>query len=337
MENHDMIVIGSSAGGVTALKELLHSFPKDSPASFFVVQHLSPDSESYLASILNNVTEIPVVVPKDSEPIRQGHIYLAPPDHHMIVEQDRILVRKGPKENRFRPSIDVTMRSLAYAYDGRVTGIVLTGRLSDGTSGLWTVKEMGGTVIVQSPSDALYPDMPGNALRAVEVDYVLPLAEIGPLVNSLIGRPLASKKKTGHPDRKRLKVEIGIAAQENAFEQGITTMGEKTNLTCPECGGALVGIREGETIRYRCHTGHGYSTESLWSGIAEGIETRMWQAVRSMEEAVIFLEQAATERGHIGNEADSEKFYQQAARMRERSKKLLDLIYESSQTPGGHN
>jgi two-component system chemotaxis response regulator CheB len=332
-----MIVIGSSAGGVTALKELLQTFPKDIPATVFVVQHLSPDSESFLGSILNKVTKIPVVVPADMEPVRQGHIYLARPDHHMVIEDGHILVRKGPKENRFRPSIDVTMRSLAYAYDGRVTGIVLTGRLSDGTSGLWTVKEMGGTVIVQNPADALYPDMPGNVLKAVQVDYVLPLTEIGPLVNTLIGRPVTAKTKPNQPVKHRIKVEIDIAAQENAFEKGIIHMGEKTSLTCPECGGTLTGIREGSVTRYRCHTGHGFSADSLWSGITEGIEAHMWQAVRSMEEAVIFLEQAATESSHNGHEAESEGFYRRAGQIREQSKKLLDMIYESNRTDGSNS
>jgi two-component system chemotaxis response regulator CheB len=227
MQKHDMIVIGSSAGGVTALKELLCAFPKGTEASFFVIQHLAPDSKSYLAPILDKVTELPVTVPADMEPVRSGHIYVAPPDHHIVVEKGHMLVRKGPKENRFRPSIDVTMRSLAYAYEGRVIGIVLTGRLSDGTSGLWTIKEMGGTVIVQDPEEALFPSMPDSVLKAVQVDHVLPLREIGPMVNTLIGRPVAAQVNTDKPALERMKVEIDIAAQQNALEKGIMHMGEK--------------------------------------------------------------------------------------------------------------
>jgi two-component system, chemotaxis family, protein-glutamate methylesterase/glutaminase len=330
MQGHDMIVIGSSAGGVAALKELLQTFPKDTAASFFIVQHLAPDAKSILASILGKATEIPVIVPKDLEPVKIGHIYLAPPDHHMVIKDDRILVRRGPKENRFRPSIDVTMRSLAYAYDGRVTGIILTGRLGDGSSGLWTIKEMGGTGIVQDPADALFPDMPDNALKAVQADHILPLKEIGPMVKKHIGRPVTSR--TGHnpPVHRRMEAEIDIAAQENAFEKGVVNMGEKTSLTCPECGGALTGIREGITFRYRCHTGHAFSADALWAGVIEGTETHLWQAMRSMEEAIILLEQAATESSHSGNQPDSDRFQKRAEHLRLRSRRLLDLIYENN-------
>ncbi len=271
------------------------------------------------------------------EPVRVGHIYLAPPDHHMVVKEDHILVRRGPKENRFRPSIDVTMRSLAYAYDGRVTGIVLTGRLGDGSSGLWTIKEMGGTVIIQDPADALFRDMPDNALKAVQADHVLPLKDIGPLLKNHIGRPLAPRIDTNRPAQQRMKAEIDIAAQENAFEKGIINMGEKTSLTCPECGGALTGIREGTSFRYRCHTGHGFSTDALWAGITEGTEAHLWQALRSMEEAVILLEQAATESSHSGNQSESERFHKQAEQLRRRSRKLLDLIYENNPPNTGKN
>jgi two-component system, chemotaxis family, protein-glutamate methylesterase/glutaminase len=334
MQGHDMVVIGSSAGGVAALKELLQIFPRDTPASFFIVQHLSPDTKSVLASILARVTDIPVIVPKDLEPIRNGHIYLAPPDHHMIIEDNRILIRRGPKENRFRPSIDVTMRSLAYAHDGRVTGIILTGRLGDGSSGLWTIKEMGGTVIVQDPADALFPDMPGNALKAVQADHILPLKEIGPLVLSRVGRAVSSRTGADQPVRKRIEAEIDIAAEEHAFEKGVTDMGEKTSLTCPECGGALTGIREGPALRYRCHTGHAFSADALWSGITEGAETHLWQALRSMEEAIILLEQTATESHRSGNQSDSDRFHKQADQLRLRSRRLLDLIYEHKAEEG---
>lgn len=219
------------------------------------------------------------------------------------------------------------MRSVAY--DERVTGIILTGRLGDGSSGLWMIKEMGGTAIVQDPADTLFPDMPDNALKAVKADHILPLKEIGPMVNKHIGRHFTSRTGGNPPGKRRLKAEIDIAAQESAFEKGLIEMGDKTSLTCPECGGALSGIAEGATFRYRCHTGHAFSADALWAGVMQGTETHLWQALRSMEEAIILLEQAATESHNSGNQPDSDRFHIGAERLRLRSRKLLDLIYEN--------
>jgi two-component system chemotaxis response regulator CheB len=328
MEKRDIIVIGSSAGGVDALKKVVGSFPPDLNASVFVVQHLSADTPSYLAQILSHAGPLPAFQPSDGEPIEYGQIYVAPPDHHMIVKGKSILVRKSPKENRFRPSIDAAMRSVAYQYGSRAIGVVLTGRLNDGTSGLWSIKEMGGTTIVQSPHDAMFADMPSSVLDSMEVDHIIPLAEIGPLIVSLIGQPVVKQADVDAPVKEKLKLEVGIASEENAFEKGITEMGEKTNLTCPECGGALVSLKEGNLLRYRCHTGHAYSSESLWLAINEAIEAKLWQALRSLEEGIIFLEQSATHSQRCGDEKQSTDFYDKAGQLKSRSKKLLGFIYE---------
>lgn len=329
MDHHDIVVIGSSAGGVNALRALLASLPRDLNASIFVVQHVSADSESFLPSILSAAGEIPASHPVDGEQIQRGRIYVARPDHHLIVYEDTLLVKKGPKENRFRPSIDVTMRSAAYEFGPRVIGIVLTGRLNDGTSGLWAIHEMGGITIVQNPEDALYPDMPSNVLRHMEVDFQVPLAEIAALLVKLVNEPVAPAEDVQNkPDAERLKVEIEIAAEKNALEMGITNMGEPTNLTCPECGGTLVSLQEGKLVRYRCHTGHAYSSDSLWQGISESIETNLWQALRSVEEGIIFFEQSATRCQTTGNEDDATRFMQDASELRKKAKMLLEFIYQ---------
>jgi two-component system chemotaxis response regulator CheB len=330
MENSNIIVIGSSAGGISALKELVSSFPKDFSAAIFVVQHLPPDTESRLPGILTSAGKLSALHPKDGEEIKPGQIYVSPPDHHMIVKGQSVLVRKSPKENRFRPSIDATMRSIAYQYGPRAIGVVLTGKLDDGTSGLWSIKEMGGITIVQSPDDALFADMPNSVLQYVDVDHIIPLTKMGELIVRLASRPTEKITKVEPSFERRLELEVGIAAEENALEKGITEMGEKTNLTCPECGGALVSLKEGSLLRYRCHTGHGYSSESLWLCINEIIEAKLWQAVRSVEEGIIFLEQSATHSQHDGNEGRSVEFYEKAAQLKARSKDLLNFIYQGT-------
>src|SRR3954463_2702932 len=174
MTKRDIIVIGASAGGVNALMGLMKTLPADLNASIFIVLHLPPYSPSHLPEILTKNGPFKAVHPLDGEQIQPGRIYVAPPDHHMLVENSRIVVKKGPKENRFRPSIDALFRSAAYSYGARVIGVVLTGLLDDGTSGMWSVKRLGGISVIQLPEDALYPSMPESVQKHVEVDYSVP-------------------------------------------------------------------------------------------------------------------------------------------------------------------
>ena len=328
---HDIVVIGSSAGGVNALKELLSSFPGDLVASVFIVQHVAADHASHLPQILSAAGKLKAVHPRDGDPILPGYAYIAPPDYHMILEKDRILVKKGPKENHFRPSIDVMMRSAAYWYGPRVIGVVLTGLLNDGTSGMWSVKYFGGTCLVQSPSDAQYPDMPRYVLENMEVDYSVPLSEMGAKIAALTHQPVASLPDVNEAIRQRLKLEIDAAAQQNAFEEGIMKIGEKSGLTCPECGGAMVLINEGNTIRYRCHTGHGFSSASLFLGITESIEANLWRAVRSIEEGIMLFEQLAGQSEKSGNAEQTKLYDDQSAELRKRASALLAFIYDKGQ------
>lgn len=329
MENRDIIVIGSSAGGVTALKEIVSSLSPDLNASIFIVQHVSPDSESLLPRILSYTGNLKAVHPSDGEIIRQGVIYIAPPDRHMIIERNRILVKKGPKENRFRPSIDALFRSAAYNYGPRVVGVVLTGMLDDGTSGMWSVKRLGGTGIIQQPQDAAYPSMPTSVLEYVNVDFVLPLAEIGQKLNEIAALPVSEVAMGQIPELERMKTEIEIAAEKNAFEIGVMKMGELSPLTCPECHGVLLKLREGNIVRYRCHTGHSYLSSSLLSEITESVEVKLWQALKSLEEMILLLEQSADEQSNRNNVLASDDLFQKVEIARERANKLHEFIFDT--------
>lgn len=182
MRGHCMIAIGASAGGVEALKEIVRGLPPDLPASILIVSHLSPHYPTYLPKILSNAGALPVTHPHNGEQIKSGHVYLAPPDHHMVVRHGRLYLRQGPKENFARPAIDPLFRSAALAYGSQLVGIILTGAQNDGTSGLWAIKECGGMTIVQDPEDAYFPNMPQSALDKVKVDYCLPVTEIAPVL-----------------------------------------------------------------------------------------------------------------------------------------------------------
>jgi two-component system chemotaxis response regulator CheB len=185
MPGHDIIVVGASAGGVEALVTLIHALPRKLSAAVFVVLHIPAQSPDFLPSILQRAGTHEVVHSTDGMTIEHERIYVAPPDYHMLVERDRVRVVRGPKENRHRPAIDPLFRSAAQAYGPRVVGVILTGALDDGTAGLLAVKRRGGIAVVQNPSEAMYPSMPSSALAHVEVDHVLSLAGIGPLLGHL--------------------------------------------------------------------------------------------------------------------------------------------------------
>jgi two-component system chemotaxis response regulator CheB len=289
----DIVVIGASSGGIAALLELVKSLPRDFPAPIFVVQHVPPDSPSILAPMLDAVSALKAKHPKDGEKFEPGTIYVAPPDHHLLVEDDHMCVTRGPKENRFRPSVDALFRSAAYSHGTRVIGVVLTGYLDDGTSGLWAVQRLGGLAVVQDPHDAVSPAMPANALEFVTADYVVPLAEIAALLVQLATKPAPAKPRVSAAEMDLLKIELTIAKRDNAFELGIIDQGKLTAFTCPDCHGALTQLVEGNLIRYRCHTGHAYSVSALLSEVTESVESMLYQSMRGLEETKMLLIQLA--------------------------------------------
>jgi len=257
----------------------------------FVVMHIGAGSLGLLPSILERASPLPVISPSDREPIRPGRIYVAPPDLHILLEPNKIRLSRGPKENWFRPAIDPLFRSAALAYGNRVIGVVLTGELDDGTAGLWTIKEVGGAAVVQDPRDALFPSMPLSAIRHTSVDYTVALSEIGPLLGRLTVEDLERRGAPKMPEH--TDIEVRIAKQDPAIEFDVRELWEKSSYTCPECDGVLLAIKEGGIERYRCHTGHAFSTDSLLAAITKGIEESLWSAIRQIEERVLLLRHLA--------------------------------------------
>jgi len=191
MKKKDIIVIGTSSGGIEALKTLVRGLPKDFNASIFIVLHIAPHFPGNLAQTLKDVGRLPAVSPADWEQIKAGHIYVAPPDCHLLLDRlGYMRVTKGPKEKLFRPAINPLFRSAAQAFGSRVIGLILTGALDDGASGLRMVKQQGGVAIVQDPLDAYAPSMPLSALRVVNVDFCLPVTEIASLLTDLANNEL---------------------------------------------------------------------------------------------------------------------------------------------------
>jgi two-component system chemotaxis response regulator CheB len=326
MHKRDIIVIGASAGGIEAVATIMSRLPRDLAASVFVVVHIPPFAPSHLPGILTRSGPLPAVHPQDGETIEPRRIYVAPPDKHMLIEAGRVVVRRGPKENRFRPSIDALFRSAAYVYGPRVIGVVLSGVLDDGTSGLWSIKRLGGVALAQKPEDALHPEMPRSALTYVECDHVGTAAELGALLGTLVGHGVPSAPDIDHGELRRLRLEVEIAMRDNAFEKGIMAWGDMATFTCPECHGALVKVEEGAMTRYRCHTGHAFTASALLAGITEAVEVTLLQAMRGLEEQTLLLEHLAKHFDDAGNKQGAELFRQKARKSREQAQTVHDSL-----------
>lgn len=280
MFGHDIIAMGASAGGVEALPRLIGSLPPDLPAAVFIVLHISPQGPGYLPEIIRQSACLPVAHGVNGETIRPGRVYVAPPDRHLQVDATRVRLSRGPRENFHRPSIDALFRSAAESYGPRVTGVVLTGNLDDGTAGLHAVKSCGGTAIVQDPKDALVPAMPESALRNVKVDHCLPLVKMGAVLVRLAATRNIPKGKKGVSRMK--KRSLSPEAMEKEF-------GLPTSFVCPECNGPLWETKAGPSLQFRCHVGHAYSPESLLADHADGLERALWSAVRTFDERAALL------------------------------------------------
>jgi two-component system, chemotaxis family, protein-glutamate methylesterase/glutaminase len=275
----DLVVIGASAGGVEALTRLVGELPARLPAAVLVVLHLSPDGPSNLPAILDRVGPLRAAAANEGDRLEQGLILCAPPDHHLTVHDGGVRVRRGPHENLHRPSVDVLFRSAALHRDGRTCGVVLSGALDDGTSGLRAIKRTGGMTIVQDPADALIPSMPLSAIQAVRPDHVLAADVIGRRLGDLVD---GSKPASRHDTAAWTKVAQEVAMSELTADQ--PPIGRPSPYGCPDCGGVLWEIPDGRDVRYRCRTGHAYSTRALLAAGHEGLDDALWAALRALEE-----------------------------------------------------
>jgi two-component system chemotaxis response regulator CheB len=323
-----IIVIGASAGGFKAMTDLISILPENLPTAFFFVLHLAKSSSAeVIQQHLAKHTSYTCRIPADGEAIKAGHIYIAPPDLHMLLKPDVIRLVKSPHENRWRPSVDVLFRSAAVAFNAATVGIILSGMLDDGTSGMTAIKRCGGTCIVQEPTDAEYPDMPVSVLNVVDVDYRVPVADIGYILDDIFSKPVVH-----HHIPEDVQMEINITERMGGSIQELEKIGTNSNLTCPDCGGNLWRINNEKAPRYRCHTGHVYTEKLLLEKQTEELEESLWVSIRMLEERRnLLLNMASRENGagHNYAEAEQRKRAEDLGLHIERLKKLLLNINKS--------
>jgi two-component system chemotaxis response regulator CheB len=315
----DIIVIGASAGGIEPIRKIVAGLPAGFAGSLFVVVHTSPDAPRVLDTILRSAGRLASRVADNGERIVPGRVYVAKPDHHLIIEPGTVRLTRGPKENRFRPAVDPLFRSAAQIYGPRVVGIVLSGGLDDGTSGLRAIGQLGGTTIVQDPAEAAVPSMPTSALQHVRIDHVLRADEIAPHLVRLAATPAdAPAGDRVMPDN--IEIEVNIARETHAREAGVLELGDPSKYACPECHGVLLQMKDGVPPRFRCHTGHAYTLESLLTDMDEAIEDSLWNAIRALEEREMLIRQAAE---HVRNEHDGDV---DLVRRAEETQRRADLV-----------
>lgn len=281
-----VVAIGASAGGFDATRDLVGRLGEDFPASLVVAIHTSPAAWSGRIEFLARRAKMPASLASEGQRLEPGHIYFAPPDRHLLVNGERLLVRRGPSENNARPAVDPLFRSAAISYGPRAIGIILSGfATQDGVSGLDAIKRCGGRTIVQDPQDAEFEGMPDHAIALDTPDHVVGVAEMPSLLRRILAEPKAPMPDIP-PD---IVLEVRIASQDETGLAPPDKLGKRSILTCPECNGVLWEVDDGDLVRYRCHVGHAFSGLDLASAQLSEAERALGAALRAITERIGLL------------------------------------------------
>jgi two-component system chemotaxis response regulator CheB len=258
MKRRDVVVIAASSGGFHVLRTLVERLPADLPAVISIVMHIGRHA-SVLPELLSRWGPLPACFAAHGEVPQKGHIYVAPPDRHLLMDDQRFQLSAAAAENFARPAADPLFRSAATHFGERVVGVVLSGDLDDGAAGLTMIRAHGGYAIVQDPGESTVASMPRAALQAAGADAVVQPGELGGAIVAAVQGADHTAPGPAAVDLHALRAEAQIAAGERAALDDLDKIAVRSALTCPDCGGVLWRIRDGRPLRYRCHTGHAYS------------------------------------------------------------------------------
>jgi two-component system chemotaxis response regulator CheB len=310
---------------VAALKTLVAGLPPDLEAAVAVVLHVSPDAPSHLPHILSRAGPLRATHAVDGEPLHAEHIFVAPPDHHLLVRDGRCIVVRGPREHHVRPAIDPLFRSAVSAFGDRTIAVILSGARADGVAGCAAVSASGGTVIVQRPDEADFPDMPATAIEVDHPDAVLSIAEIAPAIATSVEdwRGAAAMSENGGS---AMNLETSYAAFDRAAVEQGQPPGSPSALSCPECGGVLWEVDDGDLLRFRCRVGHAYTAESTLDDQGHAIDEALWSAFRALHEKAVLAERIAARTHASGRERTGKRFEATAREAREQADVIRDVL-----------
>ncbi len=325
MSNRDIIVIGGSSGATGPLKDILGRLPSDLPAAVFIVLHIPARGIGILHTVLAAAGKLPVREAENGMKIENGHVYLAAPDHHLLLVDGHMMLGRGPRENMVRPAIDPLFRSAALHYGPRVIGVVLSGLLSDGAAGLSAVKRGGGLALVQDPSDAIADEMPRRALETTTADLCVPGPQIGDVLSDLV----RERAGTPLPIPPEIKLEVEIAAGERMDSERLLRIADPAPLTCPACGGVLSELKAPGPLRFRCQVGHGFTGDALAQEQEGRVDEALRVALRIIEERAELVHRMADDGRHSGRMAVAQMYDARAAEYREYANLIRRVMLES--------
>jgi two-component system chemotaxis response regulator CheB len=319
MTKRNIIVVGTSAGGVEALCELNKNLPPDLDASIFVVMHIG--SQSMLPEVLSRCGNLPAVAAENEKRYERGCVYCAPANCHLSIRDHRTVLTRGPRENGHRPAIDVLFRSAARAHRSKVVGVVLSGGRDDGSAGLFAIKARGGVAIVQDPAEAITPNMPENALNMVDVDFCLPVRQIADVLVQLVNGKATDITESANG---------GTAVEDEATADRPESEppGDQIPVACPECDGPLYQVTDGELAHFQCFVGHRFSPESLSEQHTEVLERALWTAIRKLKERVVLHKELVERKKRNKGETELKKRLEESVVIAESDLRLLREILE---------
>lgn len=351
MSRHDLIAVGASAGGIDALAHLVRGLSPELRATVLVVLHVS--EQSLLPDILSREGALAATHARDGERVQLGHIYVAPPRRHLLLDGQHLRLVHGPRENGHRPAIDPLFRSVARSRRDKAIGVLLSGMLDDGVAGLFAIKARGGIAVVQDPADAVAPSMPRTALRYADPQYCVPARDLGPLLSLLSKgdlmpssdpKPTKSRKTKSSSSRartpaRRRAAKPGAPAAAGAptpsarsgngrglpqsHEATIPDNAAQDPLRCPDCSGPLYKVEDEQLIHWRCREGHAFSPDSLDGAQSEALERALWLAIRTLKERAL-VARTLSARGYAREEPAREHLTERA----QATERDLDLLRE---------
>jgi two-component system chemotaxis response regulator CheB len=328
MDNRNIVVIGGSAGAVTPLKEVLGALPEHLPASVFVVLHIPANSTGIFTALASAVSRLRVSTAVGGAEIEPGHIYIAPPNRHLLVIDNHIELGAGPRENLTRPAIDPLFRSAAFSHGPRTVGLIMSGMLNDGASGLAAVKKCGGIALVQAPQDAVASEMPLAALEATPVDLSAPAAEIAPAIIRFVSQ----KPGKAMPPSLELKLEVEIAAGGRIDTPTLEKLAQPVPLTCPDCGGVLSYVHNERPLRFRCQVGHAFTGKALLHDQESSVDEAIRVALRIIEERAELVERMSRDAAQVGRTSVSDMYKERATEYRSYAGTLREAIVNTMET-----
>jgi two-component system, chemotaxis family, protein-glutamate methylesterase/glutaminase len=327
-KKESIVVIGTSAGGSMLLPQLIEQFTPEKNIVVLIVIHLSKRAiGEMLVSRLQQVTSYPCKMPRHGETFKTGHIYVAIPDYHLMVKGNKILVGKGPMENRYRPSVDALFRSAAASHGSSVIGIILTGMLEDGASGMLAIRRAGGVCIIQDPNEAQYSDMPRAVLNHLKPDFSVPVSEMGKVILTVLEK---KRKKSAHSIPDDIVKEARIAERVHIGIDAAKELGKHSLFSCPDCGGGLWEIKGNGESHYRCHVGHAYTSEGLLTGMENGTESALWTALRIIEERKNLLKKIEAKEKKGGNRKLATTYRKRVEELEQQIDQLKKVLFATA-------